>query len=466
MVGASPPSVSRPSSRGEMYNSMMGGGMSIPGMSQAPVQPTQPFAPSSAPTRYTSNGSSKYAPAQTYGNAGMPAAEPQRPSSSRYAPAPSGMASLGVPGMRPEGSRASSEYGGSYAPNSRRGSAQETSSQGSYEPRPILSNDNSAYSYSPPVLARPDMQPPQIPESLSRLNGLSDQGPPPTSGSDEMSPDAETGGYAPPAQASGYEPPSYSYTPYEPEPDSPVDTKPKSKPKRFGDDDDDDDFPRPAATAPQKSQADRAADEAFRKAAEADAARDNEKAAAEKKGWFGWFGGKKDPNAAPGPVRAKLGEESSFYYDNDLGKWVNKKGGADAALPAAPTPPPPRAPASRVTSMGPPSGPPSRASSGTGPMPNNRPPTSGSGPGVSGPQSGPPSRVGTPASVMSDAPMGVAPPLPLNGVEGSGPPSRPPTSLSTASSIDDLLAGPPGARKGGTLKGKKKGGRYVDVMAK
>jgi hypothetical protein len=36
--------------------------------------------------------------------------------------------------------------------------------------------------------------------------------------------------------------------------------------------------------------------------------------------------------------------------------------------------------------------------------------------------------------------------------------------MSTASSIDDLL-GAPQARKG-AAKGKKKGGRYVDVMAK
>ena len=47
----------------------------------------------------------------------------------------------------------------------------------------------------------------------------------------------------------------------------------------------------------------------------------------------------------------------------------------------------------------------------------------------------------------------------------SAPPSRPATSMSNASSIDDLL-GAAMPRKGAGGKGKKKGGRYVDVMAK
>lgn len=48
--------------------------------------------------------------------------------------------------------------------------------------------------------------------------------------------------------------------------------------------------------------------------------------------WFGkLWGGKKEPTppatpGAPGaPIKAKLGEESAFYYDKDLKKWVNKK---------------------------------------------------------------------------------------------------------------------------------------------
>lgn len=36
--------------------------------------------------------------------------------------------------------------------------------------------------------------------------------------------------------------------------------------------------------------------------------------------WFGWF----RKNDTPKPVKANLGKESSFYYDPDLGRWVNK----------------------------------------------------------------------------------------------------------------------------------------------
>ncbi|KAK3719688.1 vesicle coat component [Vermiconidia calcicola] len=460
-VNGESPALSRTESGTDLYNPMMGGaGVSIPGMGAAAPQ-QQSFAPSSAPGRYAPSGSNKYAPGQPHTPLGMPAAEPQRPSSSRYAPAPN--SSLGVP--RPDASRRSSDHSVPYLPSSRRGSAQDTSSQGSYEPRPILADESSAYSYSPSVQS-PLVQATQAPavqepeDAFPGPNGLTEPEPL----------DAETGGaYLPPS--SGYEPPSYGYQPYEPEPDSPEETRPR---KTFGDDDNDAELKERAA-ALKKAQADRAADDAFRKAAEADAEREDKKGDP-KKGWLtGWWGGKKDPDAAPGPIRAKLGEESSFYYDENLKKWVNKKGGPEAATPVAATPPPPRGPASRVAStgaMGPPSGPPSRAASGTpmsGIAATSRPPTSGSGAGFSkppsGPPSGPPSRTGTPAS--DSAP-------PAGGVNGDtapafaplAPPVRPGSSLSTASSIDDLLAGPPGARKGGTVKGKKKGGRYVDVMAK
>jgi hypothetical protein len=32
---------------------------------------------------------------------------------------------------------------------------------------------------------------------------------------------------------------------------------------------------------------------------------------------------KKD--SAPGPVKANLGDETAFYYDKELKRWVNKK---------------------------------------------------------------------------------------------------------------------------------------------
>lgn len=87
------------------------------------------------------------------------------------------------------------------------------------------------------------------------------------------------------------------------------------------------------------------------------------------------------------------------------------------------------------------------------------------------PPSGPPlSRSSTPAREGSPASNadGDAPPLKPQGVAAlngppSAPPSRPGTSMSNASSIEDLL-GAAAPRKGGTVKGKKRGGRYIDVM--
>jgi hypothetical protein len=76
-----------------------------------------------------------------------------------------------------------------------------------------------------------------------------------------------SGGYEPPT-SSGYEPPSYEPSSMNEEPDSPVSTRPK---KSFMDDDDDD-IPTLKATPAEKTkeEKDREADEAFRKAAEAD----------------------------------------------------------------------------------------------------------------------------------------------------------------------------------------------------
>ncbi|EIN07345.1 hypothetical protein PUNSTDRAFT_105006 [Punctularia strigosozonata HHB-11173 SS5] len=58
-------------------------------------------------------------------------------------------------------------------------------------------------------------------------------------------------------------------------------------------------------------------------------------------GWLSRWWKKSD---GPAPVKANMGEDNSFYFDKELGKWVNKKaGGAEAAKPAAPPPPPSRA---------------------------------------------------------------------------------------------------------------------------
>jgi len=202
------------------------------------------------------------------------------------------------------------------------------------------------------------------------------------------------------------------------------------------------------------------------------AARAKETAPA-KKGWGlgGWFGKSKEPDmnaaAANKPIRAKLGEQSSFYYDQEQKRWVNKKGSGESTPASTATPPPPRAP-----------GPPRSASN---------PPTSSSTPGpTSAPRMAPPSRNvsglsdGT-GDAIGSGPPSLAPPgmafsasgmamsrQASNGsaISASGPPSRPGTSMSNASSIDDLLGAAAPRKAGVKSKGTKgKKSRYIDVMA-
>ncbi|KAK7054861.1 hypothetical protein VNI00_003324 [Paramarasmius palmivorus] len=55
-------------------------------------------------------------------------------------------------------------------------------------------------------------------------------------------------------------------------------------------------------------------------------------------------------DSTPGPVRANLGEEKTFYYDPELKRWVNKAAGEpEAPKPAAPPPPPSRTPSRAQT---------------------------------------------------------------------------------------------------------------------
>ncbi|KAL8756839.1 MAG: hypothetical protein Q9199_002649 [Rusavskia elegans] len=283
--------------------------------------------------------------------------------------------------------------------------------------------------------------------------------------------------YEPPSSvynpsASTYEPPP-SYAPYDPEePDNQVPTEEQSpkKKKSFMDDDEDDDFAAKAAAVlkDDKARKDREANEAFRKAAEADAQRDLKP---KKSGWFGgvggWLGGKKDDDLnsqEPKAIKAKLGEESSFYYDKELKKWVNKKNPAPAAS-EAPKAPPPRGPPSRAVSGA--AGPPmstSASRTSTPPVP----PLPSHAPAPIQHQSHPPSGSGTPAGKVSPT-MPPTPAATTDLASSSGPPSAPPSRPSTAvgggGNIDDLL-GEPQVRKGGTMKRGKKGRGYIDVMAK
>ncbi|KAL9591057.1 MAG: hypothetical protein Q9203_000158 [Teloschistes exilis] len=289
-----------------------------------------------------------------------------------------------------------------------------------------------------------------------------------------------------------YEPPS-DYTPYDAEGQddlSPAEQKSPKKKKSFMDDDDDDDFDAREATTlrAEKARKDKEADDAFRKAAEADAHKDQQ-LKPKKSGWFGgvggWLGGGKKDDAnlnqeQPKAIKAKLGEESSFYYDKELKKWVNKRGPPPAAA-EAPKAPPPRGPPSRAVSAA--GGPPTSASrTATPPVPplpsvipgeTGTPPinVSQATPPTMDFRSGPPSRVDTPAQTASPALSMTAVAAAAGGGEAIGPPSAPPSRPATAaggagkSDIDDLL-GEPQVRKGGTMRRGKKGRGYVDVMAK
>ncbi|EON96643.1 putative copii coat assembly protein sec16 protein [Phaeoacremonium minimum UCRPA7] len=298
-----------------------------------------------------------------------------------------------------------------------------------------------SYGYEPPSLTTPEESQSQAPEHTS------------------------SGGYEPPSyQPYGYEPPSYEANP-EPTNDDGDSGSEKAKPKKSFMDDEDDDIPALRSQTPgekSKAEKDKENEELFRKAAEEDAKRAAaEKEAKAKKGWGfgGWFGGAKKEtleNSPNKPVRANLGEQSSFYYDPDQKRWINKKAGAEDNAPKKATPPPPRGiprsatgtpPLPAATSMpelGRASAPPPRTTLTPSPLSN---------------PNGPPSNLAAPPLMARSVSNTSAP-----GAPPSGPPSRPTTSMSNASSIDDLL-GAAGTTKRGPKK-PKKGGRYVDVMAK
>jgi hypothetical protein len=415
---------------------------------------TGQIAPSAPAT-----GSSRYAPSNVY------APRASLESTRQYA-------SQGRPSMESDGGMRT--FSDTYLPSPTM-SGPYTPSQPQFSPSGLQPQLNKSHSYSPlrtehnapqPSYGSPYQPSPVTEEPAPSFGGYQ----PSTSFDEPHSASAQpSSSYEP--SSSTYQPPTSSYEPpaFEPyKPEDEEDEKASLKPKKsFMDLDDDDDLVTRAASLKSKgkSDSDKKADEAFRKAAEEDAQRDKD-GGGQKKGWFGWF--KKDPNAPPGPIKAKLGEENSMYYDEDLKRWVSKKGGAAEATRPMATPPPPR------------SGPPSRAVSGNGGMgppsslpgashlsaPPTRAPTSNPqrSSSMPPPMGLPPSRSSTPG-LPSDGEGGSKPPVlrPPMLAAGSGPPSRPGTGMSTASSIDDLL-GAPQARKGPAAK-KKKGGRYVDVMA-
>ncbi|KAB8237709.1 COPII coat assembly protein SEC16 [Aspergillus alliaceus] len=424
-----------------------------------------------------------------FGPYSMPAAQPASASGpSRYQPS-----NQYVPNSSPEqyrgrsslDSQRSSSFGFSYG--QRRGSQepstpiesnvyqggplygspsavgyQSTPPQTSYMPLAPVVEDSAPQSYpvdSAPMQGSPVTISPYQPLTNDSFGEPLDQ-------SSVTVPDSGAASYIPPGAGGGYEPPSVeiSTVPTLDTTEDPTSPNILKKKKSFMDDDDDDDDIAARAAAIQKAEKarkDREADEAFKKAAEADAKRPP---AAAKKSWFGgWFGGaKKENDASGGPIRAKLGEESSFYYDKELKKWVNKKDPNSASVTRG-TPPPPKGPAPPSRSASGSSAPPAAANLGL--TPDGRPSSSAGAPPSLSTSPAPPS-LAAPPPLLGTAPRsvstGAAMPTPPLGL--SGPPPRPATSLSNASSIDDLL-GAPVARKGAPSKGRKKG-RYIDVMAK
>ena len=476
------PDLSRQASGADLYSAMMSNGVGSPG---APVNSRYaPVSTSSARTsleqpslsRYTPTAQSSYQPRSS-----------QESSRSTQEPSLTANSAIGV-GL-PVAPQRSASYNASmspqnpYAPISSFQATTGSHAPQVLPPEPVIST--SPYTPSPyqptppedtldvaslqPSLSFNSYQPVIADESTSSYQPPSfDTYQPPTSSYEPPASDE-------PIEQTSYEP-TTSYQPYEPssaleetETSSPEEPKPKKK--SFMDDDDDDDLlARAEALKKQKrADADRQADEAFRKAAEADAARPS--ANADKKGWFGgWWGGKKDADIPQtGPIKAKLGEGNSFVFDKELGRWVNKKAGAADAAPVAEAPPPPKAtprPASALAANG-----------GLAPPPMSTPPVGAPPVGIAAPP--PMAAVNRAASVPpvmmarqdSAASSGSAPP-PLAGGSSpalasggplAGPPSRPATSMSNASDLDDLLGAPAGRR--GPRKTAQRKGRYVDVMA-
>jgi COPII coat assembly protein SEC16 len=198
---------------------------------------SQPVNPVNPPSNYTPQTSSGYTPQSSYtpyGNTDSPYAE------SPYAPQPTTPLTEQPPTNMYSSPQQLNNYDGpqqttSYAPAPSQPSSSREPSSG-YEPP--------SSSYEPPVSS--GYEPP----------------------SSSYEPPASSG-YEPPT--SGYEPPSYEPATMNDEPDSPVETRPKKKSFM---DDDDDDMPAlkaaPASREKTKAEKDREADEAFRRAAEAD----------------------------------------------------------------------------------------------------------------------------------------------------------------------------------------------------
>ncbi|KAG8924904.1 hypothetical protein FRC01_010910, partial [Tulasnella sp. 417] len=168
--------------------------------------------------------------------------------------------------------------------------------------------------------------------------------------------------------------------------------------------------------------------------------------------WLPWKWGKKEEPSTPGPVKAKLGDESTFYYDKELKRWVNKKAGDTGAAPAPLPPPPSRAP-SRAQTASPSQMAPTTSSLSRGATPPPRPQSS----------------TLAPASALKPL-TSVVPPRRSHLAESYVPSpetSTPPTPTldagPTRSKIIDPDLVPPPSRASNSSKRKGKS-RYIDVF--
>ncbi|KAK0635658.1 Sec23-binding domain of Sec16-domain-containing protein [Bombardia bombarda] len=401
-----------------------------------------------SPNRTSSPAQGGYSPYQGAG-LGLSQESPYTPVTQHDTPTQpqqSPQASGTTPGYTPLGySGAPMNGGGQHGPSSSQ-ETNETSATNGYQPISYEYDSPSFTPYQPPAAEENDVK------------------------------HATEGGssYEPPSyQPYGYEPPSFELAAQSPvDNDSSDESKPKPKKKGIMYDDEDD-FSASKPAEKSKEERDRENAELFRKAAEEDEKRAAEAKQGKKGGWgfTGWFGGsaKKETMEAASankPIRAKLGEANSFYYDPEQKRWVNKNAGPEDNAAKKSAAPPPRA------------GPRSATSSPAPPMATPGPATGGGDAGrASAPPAGPPRSPmmplsSSPSLLPADGSMLLGPPSGLppmmrsvsNTSNTSGPPSRPTTSLSNSSSIDDLLAAA-GPRKAGAKK-PRKSARYVDIMTK
>ncbi|CCM02366.1 uncharacterized protein FIBRA_04461 [Fibroporia radiculosa] len=148
--------------------------------------------------------------------------------------------------------------------------------------------------------------------------------------------------------------------------------------------------------------------------------------------------------STPGPVKANLGDSTTFYYDKELKRWVNKNASSEAANPAQPPPPPRAQTASPGRSFG-------TLPNGTTPPPPPpiRPATANANAfdNPTGPPKAP-MRVRSNLVPAQTDDSSSAPPTPLNSTMAPPPGSGPP---------------PPGGRSTARAKRPVRN-RYVDVF--